>query len=154
MLCVPIGRYAIVGAILAKRRHDHPTIERETAQRDGREELAHGARDYRALSERAILCGFDRVDAPSRLACHLEDWGVQARRTRGSKARQGGRAGRRLSRLTCITAQTTARSKLNLFHLDGGLNRSANRLATRALTKWDTSPPSWPISLTNRDEMN
>src|ERR1700730_4854898 len=32
--------------------------------------------------------------------------------------------------------------------------RSASRTATRGLTNGDTSPPSWPISLTKREEMN
>ncbi len=36
----------------------------------------------------------------------------------------------------------------------GAPKRSASRLATRALTKCETSPPSCPISFTKRDEMN
>ena len=42
MLRVPIGCDAVIRAVLAKRRHDDAIVERETAQRDGCEELAHG----------------------------------------------------------------------------------------------------------------
>jgi hypothetical protein len=44
------------------------------------------ARDYRAVFARAIELNFSGRglgDTSSRLACHLEDWGVQARRTEG-----------------------------------------------------------------------
>src|SRR6185312_4819308 len=54
MLSVPIRRDAIVRAVLAQRRHDDAIIERKTTQCDGSEELAHGARDYPAVSARAI----------------------------------------------------------------------------------------------------
>ena len=84
MLRVPVGCDAVIRAILAKRRHDYTIVERETAQCDGCEELAH-ARETIVRSQREQRNGFPRTDAPSRLACHLEDWGVQARRTRGSK---------------------------------------------------------------------
>src|SRR5690242_17657258 len=60
MLRVPIRRDTVVGAVLAERRHDDAIVERETAQGDRCEERAHGARDYPALSARAIELDFQK----------------------------------------------------------------------------------------------